>query len=189
MPAHTVKMRVTAGAGEPEDGTLAQLAYALRGQYAGTAFPTTELYAGRRFCRTDHGHTDYVYDGSSGWLSVGTYGFVFGIDVDTAAAPLRFGELAGNLLFATLVGHKLNFSCKVVGMAVNMAAAGTCTLQVFDGASAITGATLSPAGTRSVASFSLMSNTVSAPILTVAVVSGTIEGPARGMFWVRRFET
>lgn len=160
----------------------------------GTSFPSTNLYDGRPFVRSDHGLTLYLRDeGNSGWISAATYSRPFGTPVDIAATNYIGtgpGNSSADVQFSSTVGWRFGFPVRVVGMSVQMAASGTCTLQVMDDGSSVSGASLSPSSVAFDTDETLDAGTIAADsAIAVQVTSGTIEGPAFGQVQFRRFET
>jgi hypothetical protein len=163
-------------------------------RWSGTTFPTS-VADGQHFYHTTH-NVAYSYNSAvSGWLSIGVYEFPFGNSADiTNAAGVQFaefGEVAANATFSATLGHLYGFATKVIGISLNMATSGTCTIQVTDdGAEIGSSAELTLTAVQSGAVETLLSTTIAAnSILGVAVTSGTAEGPFRGMVRLRRFET
>jgi len=130
-------------------------------------------------------------DAATRWLSDAIYGVPFGIDADIAATNyLKTGELNTHATFSSTIGWPFHGKMRVVGLSLNMAASGTATIQVFASGSAVTNATLALSAVQSKADETLMSDDLAADsIVAVKVTSGTVEGPARGMIWLRRVET
>jgi hypothetical protein len=163
-------------------------------RWSGTTFPTS-VADGQHFYHTTH-NVAYSYNSAvSGWLSIGVYEFPFGNSADiTNAAGVQFaefGEVAANATFSATLGHLYGFATKVIGISLNMATSGTCTIQVTDDGTEIgSSAELTLTAVQSGAVETLLSTTIAAnSILGVAVTSGTAEGPFRGMVRLRRFET
>ena len=162
------------------------------GPMAGTSFPVSPV-DGQPFYHQTHGMS-YHYDATAvGWLSDHSWTFYFSALVDvTTLIYLGHGpsvQAAGEA-FTDTYGPFLGFQTKVVGMRVAMAVSGTCSVQVYAGGVAVTGAVLSPAAQAKRSDELLMSNAIAADaILGVKRTSGTLEGPATGTFSLRRFET
>lgn len=162
---------------------------------SGTSFPSSPV-DGQRFYHTTHKYP-YFYDSTAGgWLSENTFEIDAGDNADTTSGTylrLYAGNLAATRYSAT-VGWKFNFAVKVIGMFALPAGAqaNSCTVEVMDDGSAVTGASLSLAAADTQKyDEALMSNTIAALSIIGVRISGTgpFEGPGAVKVRLRRFET
>ena len=160
---------------------------------SGTSFPTSPV-DGQIFTHTTH-RCMYYYDATAaGWLSTAVFEIQYGNSLDmSGSAYVELDEASAFATYSATIGHLFNFPVKVVGISLCQAAApaGTVVIEVWDDGVAVSGssAQLSTAA-QSDAIETLMSTTIAAKsIIAVRLLSGTAEGPFRGIVRIRRFET
>lgn len=157
------------------------------------SFPTTPQEG--QWCWRDDLDDSFVYSATaSGWVSHTVYAFEFSAPSDVSTSIyLGYGPAtqAAGELFTANFGPMYPFDVVVVGIAVAMAASGSCGIQVFDDGSGVTGATLSLSSQQKKSSwFSTYSSVIAADsIIGVQRTSGTVEGPFTGTVWLRRYAT
>ncbi len=161
-------------------------------RWSGTTFPTS-VADGQHFYHTTH-NVAYSYNSAAGgWLSIGVYEIPYGNSGDTSgSAYAELGEIAAFPTYSSTIGHIFGFAVKVSGITLIQATApgATVTVEVVDdgvgiGASAQLATTLQADAVETLLSTTIASNS----IIAVRILSGTAEGPYRGIVRFRRFET
>lgn len=158
----------------------------------GTSFPSTNLYDGRQFYRTDH-YTNYYYDsGLAGWLSSQEHTLHGG---ENANETSYFDMIPFNAPYsATGTGWRFPYDVKPMWISTYIAGSSTCTVEVRDDGTGVSNANISysaESGSKT-AFFSSPGTVTAASNLTVAVSSGTAVFGGTGTFVLvgyRRFET
>jgi len=161
-------------------------------RWSGTTFPTS-VADGQHFYHTTH-KVAYSYNATAGgWLSIGVYEIPYGNSADLAgSAYAELGEVAAFPTYSATVGHLFGFATKVVGISLNQATTpgGTVVVEVWDDGVAIGASAQLSTTLQSDATEELLSTTIaSKSIIAVRILSGTAEGPFRGIVRLRRFET
>lgn len=107
MANGTYKARITAGAGAPEDVSL-----------AGSAFPSSPI-DGQRFYRTDLSCLFFWHQTYAAWLSVNTYELDYGWAATVATnSYFYFFQGTGAARFTASNGHFFGFATVVVGVTI-----------------------------------------------------------------------
>lgn len=160
-------------------------------ELAGAAFPTTELWDGRPFCRTDL-HQQFFYDsGVGGW---------FGTDVlalhggESVAESAYFDIIPFNAAYnANTRGWDYPFDVKPVWMSGRILGTSTCTVVIRSNGTNVTSAVLTWAAEAGKKHLELVGGTISAgDNIAFAVDTGTANtgGPPIMIHaGFRRFET
>lgn len=162
---------------------------------SGDSFPGSPA-EGQNFKHDTH-RWSYYYDGTAGgWLGHAVHEIDAGdtTDVATGVYLRYYGGGLSAIRFTATVGHKFNFAVKVVGIYVQCAAAqaNSCTVEVTDDGSAVSGGSLAlVASDTEKYDEAMMSTTIAARSVIGVRVTGTgpLEGPPYVRVRFRRFET
>ena len=158
---------------------------------AGTTFPSTQLWDGRPFYRTDH-HMNYRYDsGSSGWLSDDTWTRHAG---ENAAESGYFDLIPYNAPYtANTRGWWFPFDVKPVWFSTRITAISTCDIVIRAAGTNVSNSTLSYSSESGIKSntTTLMGTITSGQNIAFAVDSGTANFAVPNHLWAgfKRFET
>lgn len=164
-----------------------------KGSSGSDAFPAVSLVSGQFNWRDDYDDW-FVYSADAGgWVGSEVYVLEWSVSIDWSTAGYLVYGVAGTApAFADRLGMTLPFQVKVCGQSCAMDASGTASVQVTGAGSAVggTGDTLALSSQTKKSQWGVYSNAIAADtVLGVKLISGTLQGPASGRVYLRRFET